>query len=146
MDLSLCIQETVDDIQQIFSNHRVIVSGSIKSTFFGDRERISQVIINLLSNAAKYSPNNNKIRVKLQEETDSFRISVTDYGMGISRKNLSKVFERFYREEIKGKNIPGLGMGLYISQQIALAHGGEITAKSTVRHGSTFTLYLPKNW
>lgn len=146
LDLDECIKSTIEDFQQTLSAHKIKVSGSLKGKYLGDANRISQVIINLLSNAVKYSPQQTKVLVKLQETPDNFTISVVDYGIGISKTSVNKIFERFYRDEaMENGNFPGLGIGLYISQQIAKAHGGEITVKSSRNKGSQFTLILHKS-
>jgi signal transduction histidine kinase len=145
INLDESVRNTIEDFQQTLSKHKITVSGSFKNHFYGDINRLSQVIINLLSNAVKYSPQSEKIHVTLKETAKTFQICVIDYGVGISQSSVKKVFERFYRDEnIENSSVPGLGIGLYISQQIANAHGGEIQVKSSKNKGSEFTLVLPK--
>ena len=111
-----------------------------------DRERISQVLLNLLSNARKYSPKNTPISVRLQRQDHQALISVADQGVGIPSEKLPHIFERFYRVpdiDIQTGSSVGVGLGLYIVQKIVERHEGHITASSTPGKGSTFTIALP---
>lgn len=111
-----------------------------------DVDRISQVILNLLTNAQKYSPGGAPITVKLHREGAMYTISVSDRGVGIPPEVLSHIFERFYRvpgiQPQTGSHI-GLGLGLYISHKIIECHSGTITVQSHPGTGSTFTMTLP---
>lgn len=111
-----------------------------------DVERISQVILNLLANAQKYSPEGAPITLKLERGDDACSISVSDRGVGIPPEMLSHLFERFYRvpgiEPQTGSHV-GLGLGLYISHKIVESHGGTITVQSHPGSGSTFSITLP---
>lgn len=140
-DLTSLVNEVVETTQQIDSNHQIIVQGKIKKKIWGDRERISQVIINLLTNALKYSPKSNKVTVTMKETVTDAVISVRDYGIGIHKEHQKKIFDRFYR--ISEQTYPGLGIGLYISQSIVKSHGGEITLLNHKGKGSIFQFTLP---
>ena len=111
-----------------------------------DVERISQVILNLLANAQKYSPEGAPITLKLERGDDACSISVSDRGVGIPPEVLSHLFERFYRvpgiEPQTGSQV-GLGLGLYISHKIVESHGGAINVQSSPGSGSTFSITLP---
>jgi signal transduction histidine kinase len=111
-----------------------------------DVERISQVILNLLANAQKYSPEGAPITLKLVRNEETCTISVSDRGVGIPPEVLSHLFERFYRvpgiEPQTGSRV-GLGLGLYISHRIVESHGGTISVQSSPGSGSTFTITLP---
>ena len=111
-----------------------------------DSNRIGQVVMNLLSNARKYSPPNSLIYVALTRNADSYVISVRDSGIGIAPESLSHIFDRFYRvpdtEVLRGSSV-GLGLGLYISKQIVERHGGHIEVASEAGKGSTFYVSLP---
>lgn len=111
----------------------------------GDKDRIGQVVINLLTNAIKYSPSGDKIDVTIRRhDTGQVGVSITDYGIGIDKKFHEKIFERFYRAEgHEEQTYPGFGMGLFIAKEIIQRHGGSITVKSEKRAGSTFTFTLP---
>lgn len=111
-----------------------------------DRERMSQVILNLLSNADKYAPKGSPITVTIEHQQDQVVLSITDRGVGIPPDKLTHIFECFYRiPEIDSQvgSRSGVGLGLYIAQRITERHGGSITATSVVGQGSTFTLRLP---
>lgn len=109
-----------------------------------DRDRISQVLQNLMSNAVKYTPEGGSIRWTLAREEDSARISITDSGIGIDKKDLPYLFERFYRADpSRHRKTGGTGVGLTIAQAIVRAHGGRITVESTPGKGSTFTVTIP---
>jgi two-component system, sensor histidine kinase and response regulator len=111
-----------------------------------DVERVSQVILNLLANAQKYSPEGAPITMKLERNGDMCSISVSDRGVGIPPEVLSHIFERFYRvpgiEPQRGSRV-GLGLGLYISHKIVECHGGTIDVQSNPGSGSTFSITLP---
>lgn len=111
-----------------------------------DVERIGQVIINLLSNARKYSASGSPIRLVLKQENDQYTISVHDSGVGIPQEVLPHIFERFYRVpgiEVQTGSSVGLGLGLYISNQIVERHGGRIDVQSIPDKGSVFSVMLP---
>lgn len=111
-----------------------------------DADRISQVILNLLSNAYKYSPPASPIIITAERDGDTCMISVHDKGLGIPPDLQAHIFDRFYRvpgnEVQTGSNV-GLGLGLYISNKIAEQHGGHINVQSTPEEGSTFSIILP---
>ncbi len=111
-----------------------------------DVERISQVILNLLANARKYSPAKSLIHVSLKQLDDVCAISVRDEGVGIPAEVLPHIFERFYRApgiEVQTGSSIGFGLGLYISQQIVERHGGKIHVESFPGSGSVFSVILP---
>ncbi len=111
-----------------------------------DVDRISQVIINLLSNARKYSPKGAPITITLQQVGYEAIISVRDIGIGIPGEMLPHIFEPFYRVpgiEVQTGSAVGLGLGLYISRKIVERHGGHIDVQSSPGEGSTFSLVLP---
>jgi two-component system sensor histidine kinase/response regulator len=110
-----------------------------------DRERISQVLLNLLSNARKYSPKNTSITIQLRRQDQRALVSVIDRGVGIPPEQLPRIFERFYRVpdiDIQTGSSVGVGLGLYIVQKIVERHHGRITATSIPGQGSTFTFSL----
>ncbi len=109
-----------------------------------DGERIRQVVINLVSNAIKYSDPGGSVDVKVGQNKEDLIIQVSDRGIGISRESLNHLFERFYRGENEVDR-GGTGLGLYITKQIIEAHGGHINVESKLGEGSTFNLTLPFN-
>ena len=110
-----------------------------------DADRITQVLVNLLENAAKYSPAASEIHLRVESDASEVRISVTDYGIGLPPEELERLFTPFGRAtNARDANIPGLGLGLYVSRRLAEAHGGTLLATSAgAGRGSTFTLVLP---
>jgi PAS domain S-box-containing protein len=106
-----------------------------------DRTRLDQAVGNLLTNAIKYAPTK-PIEIGVQRAGDSVSISVVDRGIGIEPEHVARIFERFERA-VPSRNFGGLGLGLWLSRQIALAHGGTIDVSSRVGQGSTFRLTLP---
>jgi len=110
-----------------------------------DASRIRQVLHNLLSNALRYTTEAGEINIVLTRTDISDLISIRDTGAGIAPENLSRVFDRFYREDSsRDRNLPGTGLGLAIAQAIVQAHGGWIEVESAgVNQGSTFTVKLP---
>ena len=110
-----------------------------------DRSRLDQVLINLLDNAIKYSPQGGKVTVQAVEEGGMVRVSVRDTGIGIPAKDLPRLFERFYRvDEARSRDKGGTGLGLSIVKHIVQAHGGSVQVESTQGQGSTFSFTIPR--
>ena len=111
----------------------------------GDRDKLVQVMANLLNNAVKYSPDGGEIVVSTRLEGDSVHITVRDHGIGIPSGALETIFERYGRvESIATRQIKGTGLGLPIVRQIVQLHGGEVWAESSVGEGSVFHVRLPR--
>jgi signal transduction histidine kinase len=109
-----------------------------------DRDAISQVLLNLLNNAVKYSDKGKYIGIKVSKNSDFAMITVTDHGVGISKEELKKIFDKFYRvSTARTKETRGSGLGLTLSKHIVEAHGGTIEVESEVGKGSRFTVVLP---
>ena len=110
----------------------------------GDRERIEQVVVNILANAVKYTPNGGRIRLSGHAVDDMLWISVTDNGVGIPEEDLPRLFERFYRvEKARSRDKGGTGLGLAIAAEIVRYHSGTIEVASKVDKGTTVTVKLP---
>jgi signal transduction histidine kinase len=110
----------------------------------GDRDRLEQVLGNLLENAVKYSPDGSDVYVSVEDHGDSLVTSVCDRGIGIPTDELNQVFERFHRgRQVSSTNYGGLGLGLYITKQIIERHGGAIWVDSKEGAGTTFYFSLP---
>jgi PAS domain S-box-containing protein len=110
----------------------------------GDRDRLEQVLGNLLENAVKYSPDGSDVTVTVEDRGDSLVTAVCDRGIGIPADELAQVFERFHRgRQVSSTNYGGLGLGLYITKQIIERHGGSIWVESKEGHGTTFYFSLP---
>jgi signal transduction histidine kinase len=110
----------------------------------GDRDRLSQVIGNLVSNAVKYSPAGGPVEVVVLDAADKVRLEVTDHGLGIPTEDQPRVFTKFFRGRATDSGISGTGLGLAVAREIVEAHGGSIGFVSSSGHGSTFWLELPK--
>ncbi|AZT91519.1 HAMP domain-containing protein [Caldicellulosiruptor changbaiensis] len=109
-----------------------------------DRDKIEQVLINLISNAVTYVQESGQINVVLQKEEDKIKIIVKDNGPGIPEEDLPRIFERFYRvDKARSRELGGSGLGLSIADEIVKAHGGTILVESKVGSGTTFTVVLP---
>ena len=110
-----------------------------------DTDKMGQVVDNLINNAIKYSPNGGQITVSMEHSDHHIRISVKDQGLGIPRKDLAKVFERFYRVDNASRNsqVGGTGLGLSIVHDIVKLHNGQISVESDGENGSTFIVVLP---
>jgi len=113
-------------------------------TIIGDRDRLEQVLGNLIENAVKYSPDGSEIFVTVEDRGDQLVTAVADRGMGIPPDELNQVFERFHRgRQVSSTNYGGLGLGLYITKQIVERHGGAIWVESKEGQGTTFFFSLP---
>ncbi|MVN93039.1 PAS domain-containing sensor histidine kinase [Mucilaginibacter aquatilis] len=139
------VYEVVENLQAANQSHQIIVKGEATDSFEGDESHITQVINNLLSNAIKYSPDANRVEVYLSRVSNYLKFAVTDYGMGISLDEQKKIFERFYRVGEIQQRFPGMGIGLYICDQIIKNHGGSLWVESEPSKGSTFSFTLPLN-
>ena len=111
-------------------------------TIRGDRERLRQVLTNLVENAIKYSAVGDEVEVLATAEDGLVQVAVTDRGPGIAPEDQGLIFEKFGRSKA-GKALPGTGLGLFIARSIAEAHGGSLEVRSAPQHGATFTLRLP---
>jgi len=138
------VNSIVDKIQSTTLSHKIEIKGKCRGNIEGDKERLSQAIENLLTNAIKFSQGHNKITVELFENTKYMQVSIVDFGIGIDKFHLPKIFERFYRiPGQKEETFPGLGIGLFISQQIIKKHGGKIWAESIQNKETKFNFQIP---
>jgi len=145
-DLDALINETVENIQAVTSTHRLLVEGRTGIQMLGDKDRLGQVVINLLTNAIKYSPGAGTVLVQLSQDSEQAIVSVQDFGIGIDESHHERLFERFYRvTDPEEKTYPGLGIGLSISRDIVERHHGRIWVKSSKGKGSTFFVALPRS-
>jgi signal transduction histidine kinase len=142
--LDKVLEEEIETFQYSADSHILSLKRTTPIKIFADKERISQVLLNLLTNAIKYSPQGHKVIVTVSKTRTTAIVSVKDFGMGIARDQQEKIFERFYRTNGKReKDIKGLGLGLYISSEIIKAHEGKMWVESKVGEGSTFFFSLP---
>jgi signal transduction histidine kinase len=139
-DLVPLVRGTVEDMSTITRGHPIAIEATGEVEAEIDSVRFRQVITNLLSNAAKYSPNETPIAIGVEDDDSVAKISVTDRGPGIPPKRLHELFQKFSRLDAKGS---GTGLGLYISRGIARAHGGDLTVEPNPGTGCKFILTLP---
>ena len=143
-DLNLLVKDIVEEVGYTTEHHEIRIEGTLPLPVFGDRERIGQVLTNLLTNALKYSPQANAVLVKLTTDAQNVTVSVQDFGIGIAPEKHEHVFERFFRvSDPEHETFPGLGLGLFISAQIVKRHAGRMWVESRVGVGSTFFFTLP---
>ncbi len=147
MDFDNLVKQTVKEMESVFDQYSVSVEydspGAVE--MHSDPDRLKQVVINLLSNAAKYNKKDGKVSVQIQDKGDTVYLSVRDTGIGISKEDMDKLFTKFGRiENEKTEDVEGTGLGLYLTKQIIEKLGGEIKAESEVGVGTTFTFEIPK--
>ncbi|WP_284645224.1 sensor histidine kinase [Paenibacillus silviterrae] len=152
LDLTVLLERIVDDVKYEAEEngldiHLHLISKSV--TVMVDARRITQVFINLLTNAIRYTPGGGKITVEVKDKVidrDAFfaKVSVIDTGIGIKEEELPHLFDRFYRvDEARSRHTGGTGLGLSIVHHFVKAHGGFIRVASQPNEGTTFTVYLP---
>lgn len=142
-DVKELLKEIADTFSYSLHTHKVVVQlGDLPATVKGDRQRIEQAVLNLMTNAIKYSPAANAIYLNLQVSGSMAKIGVKDEGIGLTPAEKNQLFTRFYRAETT-KGINGLGLGLYITKQIIDRHKGSIEVYSEYGKGSEFIFTLP---
>ncbi len=143
-DFSAMITHTTEEVQRVLSSQTIVCKPLPQVYVFADMERTSQVLVNFLTNAAKYSPNASTVVVSAFITGSYINCSVEDFGIGIPAESYKYIFDRFYRVRDSSRNTyPGLGLGLYISSEIVKKQGGDISFTSTVNKGSVFSFRLP---
>ncbi|MGE5619187.1 MAG: sensor histidine kinase [Sphingomonadaceae bacterium] len=136
----------------VFQETRVLAGGrklSIRDLdqllVLGDPDRLKQLLLILVDNAIKYTPEGGEIQLALRREPGAAVVSVSDTGIGISTEDLPHIFERFYRaDKARSRDLGGTGLGLSIARWIAESHGGHISVESEAGRGSVFTVRLPR--
>jgi two-component system phosphate regulon sensor histidine kinase PhoR len=143
LNLSDLVSTCVENSQYMYPSFNI--TREVQDGIFvnGNDERLEQVLMNLINNAVKYSPNNKSIIVRAQKDSLSALVSVVDFGIGMTKSDQKMVFERFYRANGHDPTTPGLGMGLYISAAIIKEHNGSIRVRSKLNEGSIFSFSLP---
>ncbi|WP_379676796.1 ATP-binding protein [Fictibacillus phosphorivorans] len=142
----LPIIQDVIDVQKVNSDKHVLVMDiqTEKLSVFGDRDKLSQVFMNLISNAIKYSPEGGKVLVILYHTDKHLIIDIKDEGLGIPQSAIGDLFTKFYRvDNSDRRKIGGTGLGLAIVKEIVKVHGGQISVESTLGQGSVFTVKFP---
>jgi two-component system, chemotaxis family, CheB/CheR fusion protein len=145
-DLNNVISDRVEEFQHLSARHKLIFNSDGIRKVNADKDRIEQVLNNLISNAIKYSPNGGEIIISSETEKNSVKVTIQDVGIGIPDDLKDKVFERFFRvSNPQVETYPGMGLGLYISAGIIHRHGGTISSISKLGEGSIFYFTLPLN-
>jgi two-component system phosphate regulon sensor histidine kinase PhoR len=142
-DLSGLIKTSVDNCRHMYPSFNFTQVLEKNVIVRGNQERLDQVLMNLVSNAVKYSSENKEVIIKVEKDDKTATVSVTDFGIGLSTADQNKIFDRFFRVFKNEFDIPGLGMGLYISSEIIKEHHGTISVKSELHKGSVFSFTIP---
>ncbi len=143
-DLSELAAEVVADFRAAADHEIVYERPAVPGMVDGDRQRLEQVLVNLLQNAIKYSQPDRQVLVRVAVEGAQVQTSVTDHGIGIPIEEQERVFQRFFRAaNATPRNYGGLGIGLSVSHEIVERHGGRFEIRSEPGQGSVFTFYLP---
>lgn len=139
------VDEAIELISHASHRHQITIHSYLPELFIhGDAHRIEQAILNLLTNAIRYSPDGNRIEVFLNTNADEVTIGVKDFGIGIHPDKLNNIFHRFYSVSDSTPTAAGLGIGLYLAHEIITRHNGKIWAESELSKGSTFWFTLPR--
>ena len=147
VDLSELVRNTAEQMQLLAIEKQlsITIKADIRVNVRGDKTRLRQVIVNLLGNAIKYTPNGGSIELKVESKAHTACLTVRDSGIGIHAESLPYVFERFYRaDKVRSREEKGTGLGLAIVRAIAHAHGGSVSIESTEGAGTTVTVELPQ--
>jgi PAS domain S-box-containing protein len=143
-DLNALIREVVEELQFTAPKHKLITKLDTFPEIYGDKERIGQVLTNLITNAIKYSPDSELITIMTSCASNIVTVSVIDSGVGIPKDLQEKIFNQFFRVGNSMQNTyPGLGLGLYISSEIIKRIGGRIWVESEGGNGSKFCFTIP---
>ncbi len=144
-DLSSAVKQVSFNFQQEISSKGIKLDLDLKPCeLYADKDKIAQVIINLLTNAIKYTDNNGHIRIQVNRHKEEAELIVSDTGSGIGEEDLPHIFEHLYRtDKSRNRNTGGSGIGLSVVKAIVDAHGGNILVKSQLDRGSRFVVTLP---
>jgi len=147
IDMVSVIEECVDTVQEELTKKQLQLSmperGEVR--FEADRDRLKQIILNLVSNAIMYTPPGGKIRIDAADRGEEVHFVIEDTGIGIAKKDIPRIFERFYRvDKARSRNSGGTGLGLAIVKHLVESHHGKIHVESEPGVGSKFTIVFPK--
>jgi heavy metal sensor kinase len=147
-DIGALVHEVLSEVSMLASSKKLGVSSSLLDKPLRldiDAASFRRMLLILLDNAIKYTPEGGAIAVNLVEEANTARIAVADTGTGIPAEQLPFIFDRFWRaDKVRSRDAGGTGLGLAIAREIAQSHGAELTVESSVGHGSTFTVWFPR--
>ena len=137
------LDHIIEVMQQANPEVKFIKKGGIDTEIFGDEMRIEQVIINFITNAIKYAPDSDEVHITSELRGDEIYFSVRDFGIGMAKEHQQQIFDKFYRVEETSERFQGLGIGLYICQEIIERHEGKIGVNSEPDEGSEFYFTIP---
>jgi signal transduction histidine kinase len=145
VDLSELANEVATRMQLTTTTHAISVRRDSENIVMADRDHLEQVLNNLVTNAIKYSPGGGSITIEVRPDDGGVRLSVTDEGIGIPAEELEAIFGLFYRSPDRAaRDAAGMGLGLYISKEIVVRHGGRIWAESAGTKGSVLNVVIPR--
>ncbi|TWR31546.1 PAS domain S-box protein [Mucilaginibacter pallidiroseus] len=142
-DAHAMVRECIDEVMAQENSHELVLGVDCETMVSADRVRLEQVVINFLTNAIKYSPEANKVKITCNIVDKELKITVQDFGIGIPDSKKGFLFDRFFRVQESSTHFSGLGLGLYISAEIIKRHNGKIGVDSRVGQGSTFWFTIP---
>ena len=137
------LDHIIEVMQQANPEVKFLKKGKITTEIFGDEMRIEQVIINFITNAIKYAPDSDEVHFSSELRGDEIYFSVKDFGIGMAKEHQQQIFDKFYRVEETSERFQGLGIGLYICQEIIERHEGKIGVNSEPDEGSEFYFTIP---
>jgi len=140
------VQDAVSNLKPEFEKKKIGIKTDMPQDIpliFCDRDMILKVMVNLLLNALKFTPGGGRVTISVEKEREKIKVKVSDTGVGIQKKNLPFIFDKFYRAERPTDKKRGTGLGLSIAKEIIKSHGGDIWAESRPSKGSTFYFRLP---
>jgi len=144
LDLCQIVKSAIEIVQRADPSHHINYESQVENALVSaDELRMEQVIINLLTNAIKYSPGSNLVNVRVVRREKYVEVSVQDFGLGIPEDSLEKIWTRFYRVPAHKNKIKGLGIGLHLCRNLIHNHNGQIWAESKQGKGSVFFVRLP---
>ena len=143
MDLAALTKEVADRLQMITDKHRLLVRADVETVVDADRNQVDVVLTNLIDNAIRYSPRGGDVEITVSKMDGEAVVSVKDYGLGIPAEKQRHIFEPFFQIQPGIAGFGGMGLGLFISKEIAERHGGKIWFESEEGSGSTFYFKLP---
>jgi two-component system, OmpR family, sensor histidine kinase MtrB len=142
-DVTALVRETIEDLESlVLGTHPVQIDGLARCSVPADPTALREILLNLLLNAAKYSPEQSPIEVSVEGDGREVTVVVSDHGCGVAPADLERIFEQYMQVQSGGS---GVGLGLYISRGLARAHGGELAVRRRGDDGSDFVLRLPRN-
>ncbi|TDX52391.1 sensor histidine kinase [Orenia marismortui] len=148
LNLTELIEIVVEEMQELALRKNIDIAMDIEDdlAIYGDQSMLTQLLINFLDNAIKYTPSGGNVYIRAKAQNNQIEIEIKDTGIGISKEDQAYIFDRFYRvDKSRSRASGGSGLGLSICQWIIKLHKGNIEIESEVNQGSTFTIFLPQS-